>query len=650
MKSFFGIFIIYLISFNVSAQQEQKIKTISSIKEVTVFLSGAQISRSTANIDIPKGVNYLVFEGVSPDIDEKSIQIKGNGAFTILSVSRQLNFMRENAQSDPDLVFQNKINEYSYKINSLNNELEVYKAEEEMLMKNQTIMNGNTNYDVAKLKQALDFQSERLRAVKDKKYGLTNSIKKLNDELLIYKKQYLENNGVTKTTSTDIAVKVSANAATKGNFSIDYMVKNASWYPFYDLRAKDINSKVNLVYKANVMQNSGEDWKNVKLTLSTGNPTIDNQIPSLRKYELGYSSMGYGLDFRINNISSVSGKVVDDKGNSLPGVSIRVKNSSLATTTDATGNYNLQLPSSGSRTELIFSYIGFDTKEILVNRALHNITLQPTKSSLDEVVVVGYGSRNDLAGSVPPVSFEEVLAGRVAGMQTSDNNIRRSSLSKTTKAENTSMSLNVNTEEQPTNINFAIKNPYTINSDGKNFTVDISSYDIATSYEYYAVPKLTPNVFLQANLTDLAGLNLITGEASIFFDGTYLGKTIINTGKTSDTLNISLGIDKNVTISREKEKTFKEVQFLGSNKRESRSFVIDVKNKKSVPINITIEDHLPVPVTNDITMEKQDISGAILNEQTGKLLWKLNLPAGKEQKLFLKYQVRSPRNSAINLE
>src|SRR5690606_36218625 len=131
---------------------------------------------------------------------------------------------RENPQSDPDLVFQNKINEYNYKINSLHNELEVYKAEEEMLMKNQTIMNGNTNYDVAKLKQALDFQSERLRAVKDKKYELTNSIKKLNDELLIYKKQYLENNGVTKTTSTDIAVKVSANAATKGSFSIDYMV------------------------------------------------------------------------------------------------------------------------------------------------------------------------------------------------------------------------------------------------------------------------------------------------------------------------------------------------------------------------------------------------------------------------------------------
>ncbi len=639
MKNIFQTIFILVTSFNAIAQQEEKIKLASSIKEVTVFLSGAQISRSTAGIDIPKGVNYLVFEGVSPDIDEKSIQVKGKGAFTILSVSRHLNFMKENIQSDPDLVFQNKINEYNDRLSNLNNELEVYKAEEEMLLKNQTVINGNTNYDMVKLKQALDFQRERLKNVKNKKSELSNSIKKLNDELAIYRKQYIENNGITKTTSTDIAVKVSANAATKGSLSLDYMVKNASWYPFYDLRAKDINSKVNLTYKANVTQNSGEDWKNVKLTLSTGNPTVDNQIPGLRKYELGYTSMGYGLDFRANNITSVSGKVVDDKGGALPGVSVRVKNSSLATTTDASGSYSLQLPNSGTRTELIFSYLGFETREITVNRATHNIALQPNTSSLNEVVVVGYGTAPK-------------LAGKVAGVQSNENiRIRSSnSLAKTTAAESTTTSLNVDTEEQPTNINFTIKNPYTINSDGKNFTVEISSYDVATSYEYYAVPKLTPNVFLQANLTDFADLNLITGEASIFFDGTYLGKTIINAGKTSDTLNISLGIDKNVVISREKEKNFKEVQFLGSNKRELRSFVIDVKNRKSLPIDITIEDHLPISVNNDIIVEKQDISGATLNEQTGKLLWKLNLPAGKEQKLYLKYQVRSPRNRSINLE
>ena len=623
---------LFLSSFSLlaAAQSEEKIKASSSIKEVTVFLSGAQISRVSNNTDIPKGVSYVVFEGVSADINEKSIQVKGTGAFTILSVSRQLNFLKESKSSDPDQIFTNKVKEYDAQLTNLNNDLEVYKAEEQMLMKNQTVINGNTTYDVLKLKQALDFQRERLKTAKNKQAELMLSIRKLSEEAAVYKKQYLENNGVTNTTSTDVVVKVSSANPVKGSFTLNYMVKNASWYPFYDIRAKDITSKVNLVYKANVLQNSGEDWKNVKLILSTGNPTVDNQIPVLKKYDLGYTNMGYGLNFLQNNLSVVSGKVFDADGQPVPGASIRLKNNSLGTTSDANGNYSIQLPASSVNPELIFSALGFENKQVSVTKTIENVFLANASQQLSEVVVVGYGA--------PAVRNE--LQGRVAGLK----------LKQAAPAAGSSIALEVTTEEQPTNIIFSIKNPYSINSDGKNFTVDIASYDVATNYEYYAIPKLSQNVFLLANLTDFQDLNLITGEASVFFDGTYMGKTLINSNKVSDTLSVSLGIDKNVVISREKEKEFKETQFLGSNKKESRSFVIEVKNKKSSAINITVEDHMPIPANNEITVEKQDVSNAVYDDKSGKLLWKLNLPAGKEQKLYLKYQVKSPRNKVINLE
>lgn len=618
------------LSLLATAQSEEKIKASSSIKEVTVFLSGAQISRVSNSTDIPKGVSYVVFEGVSADINEKSIQVKGTGAFTILSVSRQLNFLKESKSSDPDQIFTNKIKEYDAQLISLNNDLEVYRAEEQMLMKNQTVINGNTTYDVLKLKQALDFQRERLKAVKNKQAELTLAIRKLNDEVALYRRQYVENNGVTNTTSTDVVVKISSANPVKGSFSLNYMVKNASWYPFYDIRAKDITSKVNLVYKANVLQNSGEDWKNVKLILSTGNPTVDNQIPILKKYDLGYTNMGYGLNFLQNSLSTVSGKIVDADGLPIPGVSIRLKNNSLGTTSDTQGNYSIQLPASSVDPELIFSSLGFENKQVKVTKTIENVSLANASQQLSEMVITGY-----------------TAAGASDELQTQ----RKSAVvKKTTVAVSGSLALEVTAEEQPTNITFSIKNPYSINSDGKNFTVDIASYDVATNYQYYAIPKLSQNVFLLANLTDFQDLNLITGEASVFFDGTYMGKTLINSSKVSDTLSVSLGIDKNVVISREKEKEFKETQFLGSNKKESRSFVIEVKNKKSSAINITVEDHMPIPINNEITVEKQDISNAVYDDKTGKLLWKLNLPAGKEQKLYLKYQVKSPRNKVINLE
>lgn len=612
------------LSLLASAQSEEKIKAVSTIKDVTVFLSGAQISRASTSTDIPKGVSYLVFEGVSADINEKSIQVKGTGAFTILSVSRQLNFLKESKSSDPDQIYNTKIKDYDAQLISLNNDLEVYKAEEQMLIKNQTVMNGNTTYDVLKLKQALDFQRERLKAAKNKQAELSLAIRKLNDEVTLYRKQYVENNGVTNTTSTDVVVKISSANPVKGNFTLNYMVKNASWYPFYDIRAKDITSKVNLVYKANVLQNSGEDWKNVKLTLSTGNPTVDNQVPALKRYDLGYTDMGYGLNFQQNNLSAVSGKVFDEQGQPLPGVSIRLKNNSLGTSSGPDGSYNIQIPASSINPELVFSSIGFDAKEVRVTGNTQNVSLSQSNQQMAEIVVTGYAA---------PVQSR--LKGKVAGVNVTPQG---------------SLALEVTAEEQPTNITFSIKNPYSINSDGKNFTVDIASYDVATNYQYYAVPKLSPNVFLLANLTDFQDLNLITGEASVFFEGTYMGKTLINSSKVSDTLNVSLGIDKNVIISREKEKEFKETLFLGSNKKESRSFIIEVKNKKSSAINITIEDHMPIPVNNEIMVEKQDISNAVYDDKTGKLLWKLNLPAGKEQKLYLKYQVKSPRNKVINLE
>ncbi len=619
-------------SFFLSAAPEEKIKASSSIKQVTVFLSGAQITR-TSKADVPKGTSFIVFEGVSPEIDEKSIQVKGAGQFTILSVSRQLNFMKEGkADKEPFQIYQQKLTDFDDKLSELNNDLEVYKAEEQMLIKNQTVINGNTTYDVVKLKQALDFQKERLKNAKSKQVTLITAIRKLQEELENYKNQYRENNGIATKTSTDIVVKVSAENVVKASFTITYLVKNASWYPFYDIRAKDANSKINLVYKANVSQNSGEDWNSIALTLSTGNPTVNNQIPVLIKYQLGYTSQGYGLNFQQNNVSVVSGKVTDRSGQALQGVSVRLKNSSLATATDVNGNYSLQLPSSSLKPELEFSYIGFETRQVFVNGPTVNVFLNDNTEAVNEVVVTGYGTQ-----------IKSALAGAAPGVRIRGTN-------STFEAEPQSIALNVEAEEQPTNITFNIKNDYSVKSDGKNLSVDIANYEVNTAYEYYVVPKLNQNVYLLANVTGFENFNLITGEASVFYDGTYIGKTLINPGSTKDTLNISLGIDNNIIALREKEKNFKEVRFLGANKSETKSFVINLKNRKPTPVNLVVEDHLPVSTNSNIVVEKQEISNADYNEQTGKLIWKMTLKPGAEEKLYLKYLVKSPRNSELNLE
>lgn len=626
MKFFFRFNILLLFVSLAALGQETQVPVNSKITNVTVFISGAQVHRQTESIDIPQGVSLLVFSGLSSAIETQSIQAKGEGNFTILSVTQQKNFLLEKKNSDQKTSYLNTITSLNDKIAELRNESDVYKAEEEMLVKNQVVMGPNVNYDLAKLKLALDFQKQRLSEAKNKQIAIGKEIAKLQLELNKYNKQVVEIDGQNLKNSNDVVVKVSAKTATKGKFGLTYMVSNAAWYPTYDIRAKDVSSPIELVYKANVTQNSGEDWRNVKLTLSSGNPTTNNTKPDLQPYKLGFNSAGYFGTGGNAAITLVKGRVVGaDDSQTLPGVVVRVKNTSVATITDASGNFSLQIPT-GSNV-LTFSYIGFQTIEQPINSNQMNIRLEPSINALNEVVVTGYGAARPKAKEA---SNDKIMIRGISSL--------------------TSNAVEVNTIEKQTNITFDIQNPYTILSDGKQFTVDIGNYDFKADYEYYAAPKISEDAFLTAKINGFNEVNLISGEASIFFEGTFLGKTLLDIQNASDTLTFSLGVDKNVVIKREKQKDFNEKQFIGSSQRDNRHFVIDIKNRKSQPINLIVQDQLPVSTSSDITIEKQELSKAQLDEATGLLTWKMLMQPNEQKKLTLKYQVKYPKNRPVNIE
>ncbi|WP_394353875.1 SusC/RagA family TonB-linked outer membrane protein [Spirosoma taeanense] len=126
---------------------------------------------------------------------------------------------------------------------------------------------------------------------------------------------------------------------------------------------------------------------------------------------------------------TVSGKVLDEKGGGLPGVSVLVKGTTQGTTTDATGSFRLSVPS--SRSTLVFSFVGYASREVVVgDQTTMSITLTPDDQTLNEVVVVGYGSqlKKEVTGAVQTVSAQEIkdlpvsqigqkLQGRLAGVQ-----------------------------------------------------------------------------------------------------------------------------------------------------------------------------------------------------------------------------------------
>lgn len=509
----------------VRAEEGQKVT--SKVQKVTVFLNGAQVTR-TASVSIAPGTSTLVFENVSPYVDEQSIQLHASGDFTILSVKFGRNYLRQQVKQKDVTDLQEKVKSLQSKIDQQNMIYAVDQEEENMLMKNQLVSGPNGSPDITKLKQALDFQTERLTAIREKKLELTKVVNALDSVKDKYQQQL---NSITQNQGTEtgsILVTVSSKTAVQTDFAVSYVTSNANWYATYDIKAKDTKSPVTIAYKANVIQNTGEDWKNIRLILCTGNPFINGTKPELNPYYLAFQPpVASGLMDRSN--------------------------------------------------------------------------------ALNEVVVVGYG---------------EKVRGRVSGLA-------------------------VNTIEHQTSVEFAIDAPYSIPSDGKEYTVEINRSELNATYTYAVTPKLNTNAFLTASITDWSKCNFLPGQANLFFEGTYIGKSSLNTDNTSDTLRLSLGVDKGIVVTRKLQKEMTQKQSIGSNQKETRDWVIEIKNRKDQPVNLLVEDQVPVTQNTAIEVETQTLSGGNVDSNTGKVTWTMELKPLADKKLELKYQVKYPKNQML---
>lgn len=607
----------------VKADDGQKVE--SKVQKVTVFLNGAQVTR-TANVQIAAGTSTLVFGNISPDIDVQSLQVRAAGDFTILSVKNELNFIDEQTRQNSVLALQAQQKAIKEKIAFQNTLREIDSKEEEMLSKNQIISGENVNLDLLKLKQALDFQTARLTDIKKRQMAQNEEIARLTTELKKYDKQIADAlKGSSKATGS-ILVTVSSKAAISTTFTLSYVVKNAAWYPTYDIRAKNVNSPIAIAYKANVSQQSGEEWKNIKLTLSTGNPTVSGSKPQLDPYYLNFG-MFYAS---ANAITKVSGSVYDSKGEALPGATVSVKGTSITTAADGAGKYTIQIPA-GSNQVLEFRFLGYEPVERPVNTTMINVRLTESATQLNEVVVVGYG--------VSGADMSSDLQGRVAGL-----NVTKARLS---GKEFTTTPIAVKQTENQTNVEFNIDDPYTIPGDGKQYLVNVNEVELPANYQYYTAPKLSTDVFLTAMLTDWNKYNFLSGEANLFFEGTFIGKSLIDTQVSTDTLNLSLGVDKNIVVTRTLQKELTEKQSLGSNKKETRNWLLNIRNRKNQQVNLLIEDQVPVSQNSAIEVETQELSAGNMDKTTGKVSWNLTLNSQAEKKLDLKYQVKYPKNQQV---
>jgi uncharacterized protein (TIGR02231 family) len=296
-----------------------------------------------------------------------------------------------------------------------------------------------------------------------------------------------------------------------------------------------------------------------------------------------------------------------------------------ATLTDDNGYFKLRnIP---RNLTLSITSAGYQSKEIKSYAGYLTIALAPATNSLNDVVVVGYGA---------------ALRGSMAGVEVSETreNKKKASL----------QTISIATHYQPTATIYRIDDKYTLESDGKTTTIGIKQFEIPALYDYYSAPKIEPTAFLTARIVNWQDFELQSGEVSLYFEGTYLGKTYIDLASATDTLSLSLGKDNGIRVSRKLLREYSSKRFIGNNRTDSRQYEIRVRNSKQVPVSITIVDQFPVSTTREISVDDVKAAEARIDRETGIATWIVALPRGQERKLEISYNVKYAKDRKVLLE
>ncbi|MEY4927448.1 MAG: hypothetical protein RI894_1884 [Bacteroidota bacterium] len=636
------LFITLLINSTVFAQADVKIKNaalpvVTKIAQVTVFLQGAQVQRKGSAM-LEKGRNEFVFKALSPYLDAESIRLRGDGTdFTVLSVNYATNFIDEQQKRGDVEALEIYAKSLQQKIDLENINTIVWQQEISSLAKNDLVFSSQSGVKTAELKELMEYRTARLHETNVKIYESNQKISEWRSEKGKVEQQMAAINAKSSTQTGEITIVVNAETGGTVNFDLSYSAAKASWLMSYDLRIKDVASPMNLLYKANVQQQTGEDWKDVKLVFSTGNPSYNHAPPRVNPWYLReaiYNSTGEERGFSTEE---------SGKGYATRWVKKRGDGNCLSQNPDDCFVWVLETIPSVDKTE---------TEQVLVKPASKRVVDIPAEyATITEQVTVAdrkYETKTKRVVKTPaatreieiPAEYKTVTKQPSSAVQTHkeyDKKIEDGEKSK----------LEMRITHNITNTLYEVGLPYTVLNDGKTYTAEIKTINVPASYQYYTAPKLSTDAYLTALVTNWDELQLIQGEAALYYEGTYTGKTSLNPDNTNDTLRISLGIDKGIVVQRTKLKEYAKKQFWGDKQSEERAYEIAIRNRKALPITIIIDDQFPLSPQKDISVENIDFKDAKLDERTGKLTWKQVIESAQERKFVLHYKVKYPKNKVI---
>lgn len=604
-KMMFALVVAAMLPAMLWAESETP-RTLAKLNEATVYPQGATLTL-TATCHVKQGSNEIVIEGLSPQIDRNSLKVSASNGVVIASSEFSTDYLKASVEAKDLAVLKDSLKFYENKLKQTERELTVQR---QMLT---LLTNGTTNNMTSKEKaNATADISSNMELYRTKAPGILTAIanaeelQKVTKERITSLKNQIsqDERKVGAKRSGILTLAMTSSMATNTTFTVQYFTDFANWTPCYDINVRDVKSDIAINAKAKVSQQTGLDWENVRLTLSNATPNRNVKAPVLSAWMLDYyRARTYGQPGASNTIAyyskaapvaaEMAGVQVEEDAVTIRGVS------SVNASTTPLYVVNGQV-------------FDGDISTIDPNMIASTTVLKDaTATSL-------YGARG--ANGVVVIT-----------LKTMDDFVEMN--------------------ETEMDVNYAISLPYSIPGNGKQQTIDLKRHSVKADFYYYTAPKMDAQVYLMAKLNDWERLGLLDGEATINYQGTFLGTTYLSTKSVEKEINLSLTQEKQITVKREINPTLSSTKTTGNTTTAVRSYTIKVKNNRSTAATVMVKDQYPVSVRKEIEVKVLTLTPAPTTnvENTGIVTWQTTLAPGETKEFVITYSAKYPKERHVEL-
>lgn len=274
--------ILALAFLSMSANASIEIRN-AKITDVTVYRNYAKETR-IASVNLPSGNSEVVISNITTSIDENSIQVGCKNQVRILSVSSRMNYLSDERQSKEKqiLIWTDSIKTLDRTARFIVRKKEAYENELSILQQNSKLGAQQEGLKPAQLKELLELNRIKQLEIKKLLFDADEENAEIKQVITRLQAQINENNGTLQQNQVrEIVLKVSAPTDGSTQFKISYLTTTASWTPTYEIRCENTSKPLMLTCRAKISQQTGYDWKNVHIKLSTANPLLNHNRPVL---------------------------------------------------------------------------------------------------------------------------------------------------------------------------------------------------------------------------------------------------------------------------------------------------------------------------------------------------------------------------------